>query len=141
MNYVCLRGRPPLAPLRRAASALASERTLPPLRPKATAAGFLRGIGVQGFTGMFGGVRHAAVGAVTEFPLQAVRLASGQIGLANGRTDNGGLIGCEDGHREAIPHPVAVFGEHAQFHVWANSQGKRLFRHTQILAKRLGFVN
>jgi hypothetical protein len=36
-------GRPPFAPFARAASALASERTLPPLRPKATAAGFLRG--------------------------------------------------------------------------------------------------
>ena len=42
-----LRGRPfgypPLAPFARAAAALASERTLPPFRPSATAAGFLRG--------------------------------------------------------------------------------------------------
>lgn len=35
-------GRPPFAPLARAASALASDRTLPPLRPNATAAGFFR---------------------------------------------------------------------------------------------------
>ena len=38
-----LRGRPPFAPLRRAAIVLASDRALPPLRPMATAAGFLRG--------------------------------------------------------------------------------------------------
>lgn len=36
-------GRPPFLPLRRAASALAFDVTLPPLRPRATAAGFLRG--------------------------------------------------------------------------------------------------
>lgn len=36
-------GLPPFAPFARAASAFASERTLPPLRPSATAAGFLRG--------------------------------------------------------------------------------------------------
>jgi hypothetical protein len=35
-------GRPPRLPLIRAASALASEVTFPPLRPSATAAGFLR---------------------------------------------------------------------------------------------------
>jgi hypothetical protein len=37
-----LRGRPPLAPLSRAAVVLASEVALPPRRPSATAAGFLR---------------------------------------------------------------------------------------------------
>lgn len=42
--YSCLRGRPPLRPFLRAAVALASDVTLPPLRPKSTAAGFLRGI-------------------------------------------------------------------------------------------------
>lgn len=36
-------GRPPLAPFARAAAAFASDVTLPPLRPSATAAGFLRG--------------------------------------------------------------------------------------------------
>jgi hypothetical protein len=36
-------GAPPFLPFSRAAAALASERTLPPLRPRATAAGFLRG--------------------------------------------------------------------------------------------------
>jgi hypothetical protein len=39
----CLRGRPPFAPLRRAAAAFAALRFLPPLRPSETAAGFLRG--------------------------------------------------------------------------------------------------
>lgn len=39
-------GHPPFLPFSRAAAVLASERTLPPRRPKATAAGFLRGIGV-----------------------------------------------------------------------------------------------
>ena len=38
-------GRPPRLPFSRAAAALASDVTLPPLRPSATAAGFLRGIG------------------------------------------------------------------------------------------------
>lgn len=42
-SYADFFGRPPLAPLVRAASALASDVTLPPLRPRATAAGFLRG--------------------------------------------------------------------------------------------------
>jgi hypothetical protein len=36
-------GAPPFLPFSRAAAALASERTLPPLRPRETAAGFLRG--------------------------------------------------------------------------------------------------
>lgn len=36
-------GRPPLAPLARAAAALASDFTFPPRRPSETAAGFLRG--------------------------------------------------------------------------------------------------
>lgn len=36
-----LRGRPPFLPFRRAAFALASDVTLPPLRPRATACGFL----------------------------------------------------------------------------------------------------
>lgn len=40
-------GRPPFAPLARAASALASDVTLPPFRPSATAAGFLRGTALQ----------------------------------------------------------------------------------------------
>lgn len=43
MSYGTFVGRPPLAPLARAASALASDVTLPPFRPSATAAGFLRG--------------------------------------------------------------------------------------------------
>lgn len=48
MRYCILRGgRPPLAPLTRAAAALASERTLPPSLPSATAAGFLRGTGLH----------------------------------------------------------------------------------------------
>lgn len=37
-------GRPPFAPFARAAVAFASDRTDPPFRPSATAAGFLRGI-------------------------------------------------------------------------------------------------
>ena len=37
-------GRPPLAPLARAASALALDMDCPPSRPSATAAGFLRGM-------------------------------------------------------------------------------------------------
>jgi len=40
-------GRPPLAPFRRAAVALAPDVTRPPLRPRATAAGFLRDMGKQ----------------------------------------------------------------------------------------------
>lgn len=64
MTYVGLRGLPPLAPLARAASDLASERTFPPLRPKATAAGFLRGIGAsQSVSGSEGGVVAVASGA------------------------------------------------------------------------------
>lgn len=42
-DYLDFGGLPPRLPLRRAALALASEVTYPPLRPKATAAGFLRG--------------------------------------------------------------------------------------------------
>lgn len=42
-----MRGRPPLSPLRRAAAAFASLRILPPLRPKATAAAFLRGMALE----------------------------------------------------------------------------------------------
>lgn len=43
-----LGGLPPRLPLARAASALASDVTFPPLRPRATAAGFLRGTrGIQ----------------------------------------------------------------------------------------------
>lgn len=38
-------GRPPFAPLARAAAVLASDVTLPPRRPNATAAGFLRATG------------------------------------------------------------------------------------------------
>jgi hypothetical protein len=41
----CFGGLPPLAPFARAAAVLASDVTRPPLRPKATAAGFLRGMG------------------------------------------------------------------------------------------------
>lgn len=44
--YACagsFNGRPPFLPFLRAASALAWDVTLPPLRPSATAAGFLRG--------------------------------------------------------------------------------------------------
>lgn len=38
-----LRGLPPFAPFARTAAVLASERTLPPFRPRATAARFLEG--------------------------------------------------------------------------------------------------
>lgn len=45
MRYVAtLFGRPPFWPFARAAAALASDVALPPLRPSATAAGFLRGM-------------------------------------------------------------------------------------------------
>lgn len=43
-------GRPPFRPFRRAASAFAALVDCPPLRPRATAAGFLRGTkDIQGF--------------------------------------------------------------------------------------------
>lgn len=49
MSYGFCFGRPPFVPLSRAAATFASEvdlpPTRPPLRPSATAAGFLRGIG------------------------------------------------------------------------------------------------
>ena len=38
-------GRPPFAPFARAAWVFASDVTCPPVRPSATAAGFLRGMG------------------------------------------------------------------------------------------------
>lgn len=48
-------GRPPFAPLRLAARALAADFTLPPRRPRATAAGSLRGTDVQGLHPAHGG--------------------------------------------------------------------------------------
>jgi hypothetical protein len=54
-----LRGRPPLAPLARAAAAFASDVALPPRRPSATAAGFLRG-GIAGAQGRVIGVPRGA---------------------------------------------------------------------------------
>lgn len=54
-------GRPPFAPLARAASALASDVALPPLRPSATAAGFLRGTEDKE---RFYAVHHAGVEAM-----------------------------------------------------------------------------
>jgi hypothetical protein len=45
-------GRPPRLPFLRAAAALASLVTLPPFRPRATAAGFLRGIASYGQRGL-----------------------------------------------------------------------------------------
>lgn len=52
-------GRPPFLPLSRAAAVFASDFALPPLRPSATAAGFLRGVTtarqhVQGFHAVHG---------------------------------------------------------------------------------------
>lgn len=63
-------GRPPFAPLARAAAALASDLTLPPLRPNKTAAGFLRGIASDrqrtGAQGLANGIRrHFGVPAST----------------------------------------------------------------------------
>jgi hypothetical protein len=44
MTQRTLRGRPPFLPLARDAAAFVSDVTLPPFRPSATAAGFLRAI-------------------------------------------------------------------------------------------------
>lgn len=98
------RGRPPLAPLARAASALASLVTFPPLRPSATAAGFLRGMaGIQrlqgGVVGIAGGAHLLALGwrprgdVVREFAAQLFVGAKGGFG---------GLLGGR--HRVNIPN-------------------------------------
>ncbi len=63
-----LRGRPPLAPLARAAAVLASERTLPPRRPNATAAGFLRDIGILANVERADAAQGASVEATIEHP-------------------------------------------------------------------------
>lgn len=54
-------GLPPFAPFTRAASALASVRAFPPLRPKATAAGFLRGKALDRLLGWLRDARERIV--------------------------------------------------------------------------------
>ena len=86
MNYVGdFFGLPPLAPLARAAAALASDLTLPPLRPSETAAGFLRGMRfIPAFDVLGGERRHALEGQGGEFggeALEGGEVASGEGGL------------------------------------------------------------
>ena len=119
-----LRGRPPLAPLARAAAAFASDRTLPPRRPNETAAGFLRAIGDPCDAIVARSRRH--VGAVP-------RAGSGDMDIA-------ALL-----HREGRPagnRPQALHrvcdGVSAGHEMTAGGGERRL--HGSIKPYRLGFV-
>lgn len=105
-----LRGRPPFFPFRRAASALAALLTLPPLRPRATAAGFLRAMWRQRFQtsherGVVGQFSAGDVGIVRP----AVRFAAGEGGTFLGemvfrRSESVGL--CVGRHAQDITKPL-----------------------------------
>lgn len=82
-------GRPPFAPLARAARVLASDVRRPPFRPSATAAGFLRAV----FAGMVAGNvlcgqrPHALQGQLADLGgerLIAGDVASGECGISFG---------------------------------------------------------
>lgn len=121
-------GRPPFAPLARAASAFAADRTLPPLRPKSTAAGFLRGIvdalyAVErrqpASVGQQAGRKRVPVGAATGDVLFAAVLELEGVTAGNSPEALHGMC-----HGFAAVHDVAA----------------ESVVHTGILPNRLGFV-
>ena len=78
-----LGGLPPFAPLARAALAFASERAFPPLRPSATAAGFLRRAISVAFRGLHRQLRKALCEAVHGLPVAVLdRHSAGVYQLA-----------------------------------------------------------
>lgn len=110
-----LLGRPPLAPLARAAAALAGlVRPLlasPPLRPSETAAGFLRGMGAQS------GNQRLEVGGFllseSEVGHPAFRAAGFDRDSFGGEAHRGVLKGIGAGellcrHEQIIPKPLWV---------------------------------
>ena len=102
-----LRGRPPLAPLRRAAAALAAERACPPLRPKATAARFLRGTAATLAGHVPGDVArgqrgHASQGQMGEFAREGLEAGVVLRGEGPISLRHEGASG--DVHRRIIPN-------------------------------------
>ena len=113
--YVDRFGRPPFAPLARAAAALASDFTLPPRRPKATAAGFLRGtVGLHTIEPL------RCVDAMACLRPRFVRLAA-LDSLAVPQLMDGVGYGRLAGHKETA--------------------GLGVSHHVRIVTKRLGSVN
>lgn len=88
MSYGTFFGRPPFAPLALAASAFASDVTLPPFRPSATAAGFLRGtalvIAVNVGLGQWGDAIHRQFRDFQREGLEGGDVASGEGEIAAG---------------------------------------------------------
>ncbi len=107
-------GRPPFAPLALAAAVFTSERAFPPLRPRATAAGFLRDIGA----------RH--VFNEDEFATSARKRDVARW------TSIGGDRDAVDGSGLSVSAGVPMAG--------GNLDAHSLF-HTAIKPNRLGFVN
>lgn len=146
MDYFGFGGRPPLAPLARAASDLAAERILPPLRPKATADGFFlltanaqRGVsqGVTVFVGRDGTVHMGA----------NVLVAGMAQGLVFGRLV-AQVVGCKAVHLTA--RAFRLLEQRAQALSVSGVLGAQLVRgelakesafvHVPIKPNRLGFV-
>lgn len=130
-------GLPPLAPLARAASALAADFTCPPLRPSDTAAGFL------------GDMLSRKTGAV-EATFGELAQVGAHIGIAQrGETV---IVGNQDGQLVGgvAPNPLARAGGLRQHRLQALCAPSVLaaeqlvavrVRHGLIKPNRLGFVN
>jgi hypothetical protein len=92
-------GRPPFAPLARAAADLASDVALPPFRPSETAAGFLRGMALR-----------VAVDVALRQGLHASHRQGGN--LAGQGLERGDVASSQRG--VAACHQVAFRGVHVQ---------------------------
>lgn len=132
-------GRPPFAPLARAASDLASLVACPPLRPSSTAAGFLRGAIAppDRLTGVFVGMDHPAAFASNDLPCQPSRL-TGLHGFTDGVRDLRGLLGGEERNRVAVPCAAGIRGADREV-AGLKCERKGLF-HTRRIPNSLGSV-
>lgn len=142
-------GRPPRLPFSRAAEALASERTCPPLRPNSTAAGFLRGTAnaqrrvAQRLAFGVGRDGAADIGAdlVVTRVAQGLILSDLQAQIVSGETVDlsAGALCLHQQRAEAN----GIAGKSGAELVWRELREEPCFlsHHGYIIPNRLGFVN
>lgn len=155
VSEATLRGRPPFAPFRRAAAALASDVTLPPRRPSATAAGFLRATASRQRASaerLPDAVRRHASLRLTELgePISGQLLRRAQVfgdgrivGGADGEVDAGLFAPEVSGHAANLTAgALSLCGESGQLRgVGGVLAADVVVSHALIKPDRLGFVN